>query len=71
MVFYLPEECKWMLGMMYSYDLLPRKHCTLGSVADVLWSSSGHCYSKHTHLPFTAAVSKCNPIYYMDRMYYI
>lgn len=71
MVSYLPEECKWVLGMMYSYDLSPRKHCTLWSVADVLWSRSGHCYSKHTQLLFTATVSKCNLIYYMDHICYI
>lgn len=71
MVFSLPQECKWMLEIMYSYDLSPRKHCTLWSVADGLWSSSGHCYSKHTQLLSTAAVSKCNPIFYMDHMYYI
>lgn len=71
MIFYLSEECKWMLGMMYSYDLLPRKHCTLWSVADVPWSSSGQCYSKHTQLLSAAAVTKGYPIYYMDHMYYI
>lgn len=65
MVFYPPEECKWMLGMMYSYDLSPRKHCTLQCVADGLWSSSGHCYSKHIQMLFTATVSKCNPMYYI------
>jgi len=64
MVFYLPEESKWMEGTMYSSDLLPRKYCTSKwSVEYVLWDSSRHRYSKHTQQPSVGTVSKCNPIY--------
>lgn len=64
MVFYFPGESKWMLGMMYSPGLLPRKHCTsMWFVAYVLWGSSAHHYSKHTQWPSLSTVSKCNAIY--------